>query len=148
MRRGYNLNSRDIEKLTPIMEGIIYRLEMGDLDDIELSIINLGPSQFMQLLENLGYERDKSRIVVRVETYILYVGRGVLERFIPLMHIIKNYFRFCKFSNNNNTIIMHERNKLIKVIYLNNVIFITNSNKINITIIRNFIHKANIFLNG
>ena len=58
MRRGYGLDNRDIEKLTPIMEGIIYRLEMGDLDDIELSIINLGPSQFMQLLENLGYERD------------------------------------------------------------------------------------------
>lgn len=58
MRRGYSLDNRDIEKLTPIMEGIIYRLEMGDLDDIELSIINLGPSQFMQLLENLGYERD------------------------------------------------------------------------------------------
>ena len=58
MRRGYNLDNRDIEKLTPIMEGIIYCLEMGDLNDIELSIINLGPSQFMQLLENLGYERD------------------------------------------------------------------------------------------
>lgn len=58
MRRGYDLDNRDIEKLTPIMEGIIYRLEMGDLDDIELSIINLGPSQFMQLLENLRYERD------------------------------------------------------------------------------------------
>ena len=58
MRRGYDLDNRDIEKLTPIMEGIIYRLEMGDLDDIELSIINLGPSQFMQLLKNLGYERD------------------------------------------------------------------------------------------
>lgn len=58
MRRGYSLDNRDIEKLTPIMEGIIYRLEMGDLDDIELSIINLGPRQFMQLLENLGYERD------------------------------------------------------------------------------------------
>ena len=58
MRRGYHLDNRDIEKLTPIMEGIIYRLEMGDLDDIELSIINLGPSQFMQLLENLGYELD------------------------------------------------------------------------------------------
>ena len=58
MRRGYGLDNRDIEKLTPIMEGIIYRLEMGDLDDIELSIINLGPSQFMQVLENLGYERD------------------------------------------------------------------------------------------
>ena len=56
MRRGYNLDNRDIEKLTPIMEGIIYRLEIGDLDDIELSIINLGPSQIMQLLENLGYE--------------------------------------------------------------------------------------------
>ena len=58
MRRGYHLDNRDIEKLTPIMEGIIYRLEMGDLDDIELSIINLGPSQFMQLLKNLGYEHD------------------------------------------------------------------------------------------
>ena len=39
------------------MEGIIYRLEMGDLDDIELSIINLGPSQFMYLLECIGYEQ-------------------------------------------------------------------------------------------
>ena len=58
MRRGYCLQDNDKEILTPIMEGIIYRLEMGDLDDIELSIINLGPSQFMQLLENLGYERD------------------------------------------------------------------------------------------
>ena len=27
MRRGYGLDNRDIEKLTPIMEGIIYRLE-------------------------------------------------------------------------------------------------------------------------
>ena len=58
MRREYCLQDNDKEILTPIMEGIICRLEMGDLDDIELSIINLGPSQFMQLLENLGYERD------------------------------------------------------------------------------------------
>lgn len=60
MRRGYSLDNRDIEILTPIMEGIIYRLEMGDLDDIELSIINLGPSQFIQLLQYLGYELDEN----------------------------------------------------------------------------------------
>ena len=57
MRRGHCLQDNDKEKLIPIMEGIIYRLEMGDLDDIELSIINLGPSQFMYLLECIGYER-------------------------------------------------------------------------------------------
>ena len=41
-----------------MMEGIILRLEVRDIDNIELSAINLGPSQFMYLLENLGYERD------------------------------------------------------------------------------------------
>ena len=44
----------------PIMEGIIWRLEAGDIDNIELSAINLGPSQFMYLLECLGYEWDTS----------------------------------------------------------------------------------------
>lgn len=59
MIRGYSLTNIDIELLIPIMEGIIFRLEMNDINDIELSIINLGPSQFMQLLEILGYERDR-----------------------------------------------------------------------------------------
>lgn len=58
MRRGYSLDNKDIKMLAPIMEGIVYRLEMGDLDDIELSIINLGPSQFIQILQNIGYELD------------------------------------------------------------------------------------------
>ena len=57
MRRGYCLQDNDKEILTPIMEGIIWRLEVGDIDNIELSAINLGPSQFMYLLECLGYER-------------------------------------------------------------------------------------------
>ena len=57
MRRGYSLQDNDKEILIPIMEGIIWRLEAGDIDNIELSVINLGPSQFMYLLECLGYER-------------------------------------------------------------------------------------------
>lgn len=59
MRRGYSLNSVDIEVLAPIMEGIVWRLEQGDIDDIELSVINLGPSQFIKLLEAIGYECDE-----------------------------------------------------------------------------------------
>ena len=51
------MQENDKEILTPIMEGIIWRLEVGDIDNIELSAINLGPSQFMYLLECLGYER-------------------------------------------------------------------------------------------
>ena len=47
MRRGYCLQDNDKEILIPIMEGIIWRLEAGDIDNIELSVINLGPSQFM-----------------------------------------------------------------------------------------------------
>lgn len=39
------------------MEGIILRLEQGNIDDIELSVIDLGPAQFMELLETLDYER-------------------------------------------------------------------------------------------
>ena len=57
MRRGYYLQDNDKEKLIPIIEGIILRLEAGDIDNIELSVINLGPSQFMYLLECIGYER-------------------------------------------------------------------------------------------
>lgn len=57
MRRGYALEHSDEENLKPIMEGIVWRLEAGDIDDIELSYINLGPSQFMHLLECIGYER-------------------------------------------------------------------------------------------
>lgn len=59
MRRGYGLGDREKEALIPIMEGIILRLEQGDIDDIELSVINLGPAQFMELLEALDYERDE-----------------------------------------------------------------------------------------
>ena len=50
MRREYCLQEHDEEYLIPIMEGIIWRLEAGDID-------NLGPSQFMYLLECLEYER-------------------------------------------------------------------------------------------
>ena len=57
MRRGYCLQERDEEYLIPIMEGLVWRLEQKDIDDIELSVINLGPSQFMHLLECIGYER-------------------------------------------------------------------------------------------
>ena len=57
MRRGYCLQENDKEILIPIIEGIILRLEVGDIDNIELSAINLGPSQFMYLLFFLGYER-------------------------------------------------------------------------------------------
>ena len=53
MRREYCLQEHDEEYLIPIMEGIIWRLEAGDIDNIELSAINLGPSQFMYLLECL-----------------------------------------------------------------------------------------------
>ena len=58
MRRGYCLQEHDEEYLVPIMEGLVWRLEQKDINDIELSVINLGPSQFMYLLECLGYERD------------------------------------------------------------------------------------------
>ena len=57
MRREYCLQEHDEEYLIPIMEGIIWRLEAGDIDNIESSAINLGPSQFMYLLECLEYER-------------------------------------------------------------------------------------------
>ena len=57
MRRGYCLQEHDEEYLIPIMEGIIWRLEAGDIDNIELNAINLGPNQFMYLLECLEYER-------------------------------------------------------------------------------------------
>ena len=69
MRRGYCLQEHDKEKLTPIMEGIIYRLEMGDLDDIELSIINLGPSQFMQLLENEDIKLNNESLQYKMHGY-------------------------------------------------------------------------------
>ena len=35
MRRGYCLQENDKETLTPIMEGIIWRLEDGDIGNIE-----------------------------------------------------------------------------------------------------------------
>ena len=57
MRRGYCLQEHDEEYLVPIMEALVWRLEQKDIDDIELSVINLGPSQFMHLLECIGYER-------------------------------------------------------------------------------------------
>ena len=57
MRRGYCLQEHDEDYLIPIMEALVWRLEQKDIDDIELSVINLGPSQFMHLLECIGYER-------------------------------------------------------------------------------------------
>ena len=59
MRRGYNIDGRDKEALILIMEGIIWRLEQKDIDEIELSVINLGPAQFVELLEAIGYERHE-----------------------------------------------------------------------------------------
>ena len=57
MRRGYCLQEHDEDYLVPITEALVWRLEQKDIDDIELSVINLGPSQFMHLLECIGYER-------------------------------------------------------------------------------------------
>ena len=57
MRRGYCLQEHDEEYLVPIMEALVWSVEQKDIDDIELSVINLGPSQFMHLLECIGYER-------------------------------------------------------------------------------------------
>ena len=78
MRRGYALEHSDEENLKPIMEGIIWRLEAGDIDDIELSYINLGPSQFMHLLEGIGYERlaDWDTNGWEQDTWYYYVKEG------------------------------------------------------------------------
>ena len=78
MRRGYCLQENDKEILIPIIEGIILRLEVGDIDNIELSAINLGPSQFMYLLEYLGYERlqDWNTSGWKQDTWYYYKKEG------------------------------------------------------------------------
>ena len=78
MRRGYCLQEHDEDYLIPIMEALVWRLEQKDIDDIELSVINLGPSQFMHLLECIGYERkdDWEANGWEQDTWYYYTKKG------------------------------------------------------------------------
>ena len=57
--RNYNdLADAEIERLLPIFKGIITVLESEEYDSIEVSMINVGPKDVMDILNVLGYERE------------------------------------------------------------------------------------------
>ena len=57
--RNYNdLTDAEMERLLPIFKGIITVLESKEYDSIEVSMINVGPKDVMDILDVLGYERE------------------------------------------------------------------------------------------
>ena len=57
--RNYNdLTDAEMERLLPIFKGIITVLESEEYDSIEVSMINVGPKDVMDILDVLGYERE------------------------------------------------------------------------------------------
>lgn len=57
--RNYNdLTDAEMERLLPIFKGIIIVLESEEYDSIEVSMINVGPKDIMDILDVLGYERE------------------------------------------------------------------------------------------
>lgn len=57
--RNYNdLTDAEMERLLPIFKGIITVLESEEYDSIEVSMINVGPKDIMDILDVLGYERE------------------------------------------------------------------------------------------
>lgn len=58
MIRGYSISEEDIDRVIPFVRGAIHELEVGNVTNIELSLLNLGPCQFMDVFYKLGYDRD------------------------------------------------------------------------------------------
>ena len=58
MIRGYSISEEDIDRVMPFVRGVIHELEVGNATNIELSLLNLGPCQFMDVFDKLGYDRD------------------------------------------------------------------------------------------
>ena len=58
MRRGYSISEEDIDRVMPFVRGAIHELEVGNTGNVELSLLNLGPCQFMDIFDKLGYDRD------------------------------------------------------------------------------------------
>ena len=58
MHRSYSLTNMDKEALAPYFRGLIHELTSNTIDCVELSYLNIGPSQCTDILEFLGYERD------------------------------------------------------------------------------------------
>lgn len=58
MIRGYSISEEDINRVMPFVRGVIHELEVGNATNIELSLLNLGPRQFMDVFDKLGYDRD------------------------------------------------------------------------------------------
>ena len=58
MHRSYSLTNMDKEALAPYFRGLIHELTSNTIDCVELSYLNIGPSQCTDILESLGYERD------------------------------------------------------------------------------------------
>lgn len=57
--RNYNsLTTKELEAFAPIFKGMILVLESEEYDSIEVSLINVGPKDVMDILDFLGYTRD------------------------------------------------------------------------------------------
>ena len=51
MIRGYSISEEDIDRVMPFVRGVIHELEVGNATNIELSLLNLGPCQFMDVFD-------------------------------------------------------------------------------------------------
>ena len=61
MIRGYSISEEDIDRVMPFVRGVIHELEIGNATNIELSLLNLGPCQFMDVFDDWdtnGWEQD------------------------------------------------------------------------------------------
>lgn len=58
MVRGYSISKEEIDRVMPFVRGVIHELEVGNATNIELSLLNLGPCQFTDIFEQLGYDRN------------------------------------------------------------------------------------------
>lgn len=64
MIRGYSISEEDIDRVMPFVRGVIHELEVGNATNIELSLLNLGPCQFMDVFDKLGYDRMMTGILM------------------------------------------------------------------------------------
>lgn len=49
MVRGYSISKEEIDRVMPFIRGVIHELEVGNATNIELSLLNLGLCQFIDI---------------------------------------------------------------------------------------------------
>lgn len=82
MIRGYSISEEDIDIVMPFVRGVIHELEVGNATNIELSLLNLGPCQFMDVFINSA--------MIETMTGILMVGNRI-HGIIFLKKVLKDF---------------------------------------------------------